>query len=666
MDRIKKTIILAVISALSTFSVIGEEYTDFTIRNYTYDKNGNVETVTSNLGVVTFQYDAFNRLKSKTFSDPEKIPVEYTYNDVGLRKTMTDETGTTNYHYDSLNRLRYVQQPNINPTYYEYDNDGRVNKIIDASGVATEYRYNLDGQLEYVIDEIGTYQYTYYSDTGLLKSKVHPTGAITYYEYDKARRLDDVHNTRNGQTLSRYHYDFDGNSNVTQVTYNTAYTDEVLVKYYYNDLNQLARVVYTGGELDGHYEVYTYDGIGNRLTKQLPDETITYYYDKNNRLNKLTGTASGSTLFIYDEAGNLKKEISGDDVVSYDYDIEGMLKRVTSSDTNMEFFYDGDGDKIGQTINGEYTGFVKTGYAGITDISRVQLEVDENNSVKKRYIYGLDGRLAIHDPTGAYHYVYDSINRSVVQLLDANNNIKNHYDYDAFGNISKQHVTVPNSYDYVGEERLPLNLIYNFYRVLHPESGRYLQLDPSSLIGGANPYAYADLNPASRADPLGLDSYLVSRPLASDLFGWGFNHNFIVSNANYLGDPNADIYSFGNTGDGTMGRVYEVGTPGMSSTTYTSDEQAWLGLATGASDATYRQINAPDSQVVALAISMDEGLSYTLVPEVLGGVNSNSAAGAIAQTADGGFALVPGGSVETGTASYVVDKVGFGGQCLAP
>jgi hypothetical protein len=48
----------------------------------------------------------------------------------------------------------------------------------------------------------------------------------------------------------------------------------------------------------------------------------------------------------------------------------------------------------------------------------------------------------------------------------------------------------------------------------------------------------------------GGDSYIASRPLSGD--SKMVSHNFIVTDAAYPGDPNANIYSFGNNPEGDL------------------------------------------------------------------------------------------------------------------
>jgi hypothetical protein len=164
--------------------------------------------------------------------------------------------------------------------------------------------------------------------------------------------------------------------------------------------------------------------------------------------------------------------------------------------------------------------------------------------------------------------------------------------------------------------------------------------DPIGLRGGINLYSYSFQNPINYTDPWGLDPYLVSRGLQGSADSVA-SHNYVVSNANFIGDPNATIHSFGLNNQGNVGRVNNK-TKGFSARTHRDDIAAWNALQgqdNSCSDVS--SINAPDAIVDAYANSLIEDQDYSALAGPFGS-NSNSAAQAIANRAAQQKVPVPG------------------------
>ncbi|HNX27302.1 MAG TPA: hypothetical protein PKK48_07830, partial [Phycisphaerae bacterium] len=123
---------------------------------YTYDTNGNVETVTDALGnVTTYTYDALGRVVKETYADPDGIgplaspEVEYVYDANGnVIKTIDAEDNETWVFYDALGRKTHVmnadsvqQWRNANGTY-----ETALNNFLMLD-YTESYGYNTNGEL---------------------------------------------------------------------------------------------------------------------------------------------------------------------------------------------------------------------------------------------------------------------------------------------------------------------------------------------------------------------------------------------------------------------------------------------------------------------------------------------------------------------------------------
>jgi len=183
-----------------------------------------------------------------------------------------------------------------------------------------------------------------------------------------------------------------------------------------------------------------------------------------------------------------------------------------------------------------------------------------------------------------------------------------------------------------------LGLSYMQARYYDPVIGRFYSNDPLGFrdVHSFNRYAYANNNPYKYVDPDGEASFLVSRPLKKAP-GLVANHNFIVSNAEFVGDPNATVYSFGKTNEGKIGKV-NAETQGFSEGTEIADTEAWASLSSASEDIgdSITQIFADDATVDAVASSVVEDNDYGIF-----GVNSNSAASAVADKSQGSKVDLP-------------------------
>lgn len=167
-------------------------------------------------------------------------------------------------------------------------------------------------------------------------------------------------------------------------------------------------------------------------------------------------------------------------------------------------------------------------------------------------------------------------------------------------------------------------------------------------------------DPVNFIDPWGLLSYTVSRPLSNPAFGSIANHMFVVSHAEYIGDPNAKVHSFGRLANGNAGNV-KGATSGGSEDTFGDDSDFWNSLnkrncipGVPFKPAPVTKINARDDVVSEFANRVIENRTYNPF-----GFNSNAIAQAVAERASGGPTPLPPDGKWTPGATGTSSEVNF-------
>jgi len=129
--------------------------------------------------------------------------------------------------------------------------------------------------------------------------------------------------------------------------------------------------------------------------------------------------------------------------------------------------------------------------------------------------------------TGEWRYHHYDGQGNCILLTDTSGNIREQYDYDAFGlpyvyNVGGATLAASqwgNRFLFTGREWLSDLRIYDYRaRQYQPELGRFLQPDPKEFAAGDyNLYRYCHNDPVNKSDPTGL----VSWNAGAGLTGWG-------------------------------------------------------------------------------------------------------------------------------------------------
>ncbi|QUI22057.1 RHS repeat-associated core domain-containing protein [Vallitalea pronyensis] len=252
--------------------------------------------------------------------------------------------------------------------------------------------------------------------------------------------------------------------------------------------------------------------------------TVTYAYDRNNRLlteTKAAADATEVTKYGYDNNGNqlwkaketLKPAPGGaasfnvyvagqtprDDIELFEYDGFNQLTQSIVGDKTTTYSYNGDGLRITKNVNGTVTNHVWDG-------SSIVMELNNAGSITAEYLRGIN--LIAADMAGNRNYYLYNGHGDVIQLTQADGTVIKDYDYDAFGNEKNANPADINPFRYCGEYfDQETGTYYLRARYYNPGVGRFITEnsywgsmdDPLSL----NLYTYCKNNPVAYIDPSG-------------------------------------------------------------------------------------------------------------------------------------------------------------------
>jgi RHS repeat-associated protein len=529
------------------------------VTEYGYDKNDQLTSVEApNGATTTYVYDDLGNLLSQT--SPDTGTTSYTYDPAGNRLSQTDARGiTVNYTYDALNRLASIDYPGSSlDTTLTYDQGtdqkGRLTTMTDGAGSAT-FTYDAVGNLTEESKTIdgNTHVTAYtYDAADLLTGITYPSGRTVSYTRNVLGQVTSVATSYDGSgatVASGVAYEpfgplkalTFGNSLATSRVFDQQYrlTDQTT-----GSVQDLGFTLDAVGNIDaitdgvngglsqglaqdvlhrvttdaGSYGTknYTYDSVGNRLTRTHGAATQTLTYTANS--NRMA-THDGQTISL-DAAGNTLGNPAEN--LSFTYGAHNrQVEAYVGAVLTATFVYNGQGQRIKKV---EATGAQRTfvyhygqggELLGETVYSSAGAKIGERD-----YLWLDTVPLAQAERTfsgGAvtgsdFVYVHADQLDTPRLATNASGTIVWRWDSDAFGlgaanqdpdgdtNLVNIRLRFPGQY--LDEET---GLHYNYFRDYDAVTGRYVQSDPIGLEGGLNMYAYAGGQPVSNSDPLGLE-----------------------------------------------------------------------------------------------------------------------------------------------------------------
>lgn len=389
-------------------------------RSFSYNTNGSRDEVTE--GIYTTFYEYTNEGKITKETDPLDRVTSYTY-------------------YDDNKYLKTITDPMNRVTTYTYDESDNTTSITTISG--TQLFSYTNGQLESSTDANGNVtEYNYFPE-GYTQEIIYPDGSKTEYTYDAIGRLQTQ--TANGITVSM---EYDKLNQLTSVTF----PDETSVSNVY-DFRKLIettdragrKTTYTyengcsscGGsniaEVNGPEGTISYerDAAGNVLSLDINGQVTSYEYDNMQRVIRETNPDGTYKQYTWDELGNLltRKDENGTlTTYSYNYD---LLMEIDYSDNTPDVSYTyNDNSEVLSMTDGTGTTYYTYNDAGRL-IGVNGPEADDDLS----YTYDPAGnRLSMSIPGMEVNYAYDNMNR-IYDLVGTHASAS--YEYGSNGLMSK-------------------------------------------------------------------------------------------------------------------------------------------------------------------------------------------------------------------------------------
>ena len=476
-----------------------------------------------------FTYDALGRIIGYTDTDDS---VSYSYDENGNVLTATDKNGTITREYDELNRVTKYTDTYGNTIQYRYDAIGNLTRLIYPDGTAVVYTYDVNNNLVSVTDwENRTTKYSYDANNKPVLV-IKPDGSRTKTVYDNAQRVvSAIQRTASGIIIEGFEYIYD---ELGRIICEKTLANNTNIWYNYDKMSRVTeKTVYDECGCTVDKVVYKYDDAGNLIcdTSVCDNECSCTEYDTNNRLACYDHMAVN-----YDADGNMTEATVDSNYMAMKYDSSNRLVKAG----NIEYTYNAENVRIRSFCSENDSQFV---YDTVAKLSR--LLIKNTNGEITKYVYG---RGLIGEECGGEFRTYHFDHRgSTIAITDIVGNITDTFKYDTYGKLIGRSGTTATPFLYNGRDGVMTEdngLFYMRARYYSPDLRRFINADvvPGKISNAItlNRYAYANGNPVSNIDPLGLTT-----ERSSDIsdYNWGENRGKLDYNS-WLYDTLFEVFEY--------------------------------------------------------------------------------------------------------------------------
>ena len=496
---------------------------------YRYNSLGKVSERTDQLGFTeTFRYDEEGNLSLHIDRDGRQLQRACNVFGQPVYEKASDaegkHTNISTWHYDSLGRVtravcdgksyEYIYDAHGNLkekrsngkrlVSYTHDRAGQITEIRDPEGVCTRYEYDILGRRSRIFNDDGLEVRYGYDALNRIRHIRYGNGVETAYTYDGDGNIRTLETRAGENVLLSFAYRYDGNGNRTAKTGMQAgvtlggVTSEITagnnaldLSYAYDVRGQLLEERRNGASV-----CYAYDKAGNRIRKTDVQGEIRYLYNEKNQLVEEESPADRKQ-FSYDRQGGIIEEKNAAGIRRFSYNSRHQQTRVETENGNVqENRYDAEGLRFELLENGRRTSFVY--HDG-------ELLQEEGREAQKTSYHLGAGMEAFRRGQELSYYHRDE-QLSTVFVTDGQGEIRNSYQYDAFGIPLETTEQLNNRIRYTGQQYDELTEQYYLRaRYYNPVAGRFMQEDVYQG-DGLNLYAYCGNNPVVYDDPSGYAS----------------------------------------------------------------------------------------------------------------------------------------------------------------